>query len=118
VRSFRDEISFFLPVCEEPMTFDSVRHRSSFLLSAILAVASKYCCATTRPYSAVDEATAGPFGSTPVPDLASHARHGVQPIAEEQWLRIRALAMSSYFQALISKVHCLGGYTFAPGLWT
>lgn len=97
--SFRDEISFFLPIFLEPMTFDTVRHRSSFLLSAILAVACKYCCGTNA------DNPGNPFGPEPT---IQQVRHGVQPMDEEKWVSVRSWAMSSYFQALISKVHCLG----------
>lgn len=106
--SFRDEISFFLPILQEPITFDFVRHHSSFLLSAILAVASKYCCTLTRPSGASEETISSPFGLPPSPGLASHIRHGIRPVSEQKWLQIRSLAVSSYFQATISKVHCLG----------
>ncbi|GMK54054.1 hypothetical protein CspeluHIS016_0106400 [Cutaneotrichosporon spelunceum] len=81
---FVKHIAFFMPVFQEPMTFDAVRHRSSFLLSTILAIAAKYNCV-----------------STGTADMS---------VDEDKWFEIRALALSSYFQALISKVHCLGAW--------
>lgn len=78
-RSYLEEISCFMPILQEPVTFDATRHQSSFLLSTILAIAAKYCVGNASP--GVDELT---------------------------WTRIRALATTSYLQAHISKVHCLG----------
>jgi hypothetical protein len=69
-----------MPILQEPVTFDAMRHQSSFLLSTILAIAAKYCL--------------NDVGSPTVDELT--------------WTRIRALATTSYLQAHISKVHCLG----------
>jgi hypothetical protein len=50
----------------------------------------------------------GDLFSSAEPD--DRARHGVRPVEEEEWLQIRSLAMSCYFQAIVSKVHCLGEF--------
>lgn len=108
--SFQEEISFLMPIFQEPMTFDFVRHRSSFLLSTILAVAAKYTCVSTLTQVAGDSGPGDLLRFNSSPSMDSLKRHAVQPVAEEQWFQIRALAISSYFQALISKVHCLGAF--------
>lgn len=104
--SFLEQIAFFMPIFQEPMTFDFVRHRSSFLLSTILAIAAKYNSTSTTRHNATGGEAAEPFGWDP---LGSSGRNGVKPVDEDKWFEIRSLALSSYFQALISKVHCLGG---------
>lgn len=104
--SFKEQIAFFMPIFQEPMTFDHIRHQSSFLLSTILAVAAKYTCITTTPPGGASAYSgSNPFGESPLVE-----RHP-KPVSEDKWEEIRALATSSYFQALISKVHCLGGFT-------
>lgn len=67
------------------LSFDSVRHRSSFLFCTILAVASKY-------------------NSSDTASSDTYVRH---PIDRDTWLQIRGMAMAGYVQAIISKVHCL-----------
>lgn len=94
-----------MPIFQEPMTFDHIRLHSSFLLSTILAVAAKYNCVVTLPHRGGlgNKGSSDPFETSP-----SEANCRVKPVSEEKWEEIRALATTSYFQALISKVHCLG----------
>lgn len=85
--SFAHEIAFFIPLFQEPLhlSFDSIRNRSSFLFSTILAIAAKYN----------SQLTSGQLGGT------------AQTIDPEIWLQVRGMAMAGYVQAIISKVHCL-----------
>ena len=87
--SYLEEIAFFMPILQEPLTFDAIRHQSSFLLATILAIAAKYCVVNT------------PSAGSPI-------------VNELTWTRIRALATTSYLQAQISKVHCLGECSVRP----
>lgn len=99
--SFQEHIASFMPIFQEPMTFDHIRHQSSFLLSTILAVATKYICVVTGTQTAM-------FGASSPFEVSSSGVPRLKPISEDKWYEIRGLAITSYFQALISKVHCLG----------
>lgn len=91
-----------MPIFQEPVTFDSIRHRSSFLLSTMLAIAAKYAC-------------------QPQDNHADHLAHSTRvqtrsdiypgrcpSVSPDAWQQIRGVAITCFFQAMISKVHCLG----------